>query len=144
MRLKNISSDRIAVAGLPMAPGRIAEFDEDEFYAWLHRSQGNRILASTTLRDPDKMEVQTHIVRERLIIEGIVELDRANDDHWNRAGAPALERLRVLSGVSNLMADERDRHWATIMGSYQPDDSSEDNSGDNPNPVYGPSQVPGV
>ena len=144
MRLKNISSDRIAVAGLPMAPGRIAEFEEDAYYAWLHGSQGNRSLAANALRDPDQLELHSHAVRERLIFEGITRLDRGNPDHWNRNGAPALDRLRVLSGVG-LDAEERDRHWAEIMGSYPPEvDESEDSSGDGANPIGGSGEVSGV
>ena len=53
MRLKNIGSATLQVAGLGIAPGRVGEVGDHAYQAWLERAPVNRATAARLRRLPD-------------------------------------------------------------------------------------------
>ena len=107
MRLRNIITVPVAVAGLAIPPGREGEIGSAEYAKWLDRSAANRRTASVALRVlPTKGNPLEALMRD---------CKRHPERHeMTAAGRPNCTYLtRTLGRV--VSAEERDRAWWRIV-----------------------------
>ncbi len=144
MKIRNISKTVVFVAGLSVAPRRVAEIVDEDWQSWLRAGSANQETAQTKIAiigesgnglDGAEAEVKPSLTHEQKIgeiIDTIKSLDPDDDAAWLKSGKPNPARLKSLVGY-DVTAAERDEAWDAVQsqdaGSELPglsDDSGDD------------------
>ena len=126
-KIKNISLVKCNVAGLPVAPGRIADIDDLHFQNWLTSSHAQRINAEclqVVVDGPDELKR----TRYEIIFAAIGTLRRDNPEAWTTQGLPNVNHLQEVTKLYDITGSERTSIWEkySALNTVEDEDKTND------------------